>query len=134
MTATLEHANLTVRDPAATARWMHEVFGWRIRWQGPAKGDGFTIHVGGEGSYLALYRPAEAPNPARAASYDTIGGLNHVGVVVADLDVTEARVRAAGFTPHSHADYEPGRRFYFDDDNGVEYEVVSYAAGAAPHP
>ena len=35
-------------------------------------------------------------------------------------------VVAAGLTPFSHADYEPGRRFYFLDPDGIEYEVVSY--------
>ena len=25
-----------------------------------------------------------------------------------------------------HQDYEPGRRFYFDDPSGFEVEVVSY--------
>ena len=32
----------------------------------------------------------------------------------------------AGFKPINHADYEPGRRFYFHDHDGIEYEVVSY--------
>ena len=54
------------------------------------------------------------------------GGLNHIGLVVEDLEAVETSVRAAGYTPHSHADYEPGRRFYFDDDNGIEFEVVAY--------
>ena len=44
-----------------------------------------------------------------------------------DLDAADERVRAAGFEPHSHADYEPGRRFYFHDADGIEWEVVSYA-------
>lgn len=35
MQATLEHVNLTVPDPDATAAWLCEVFGWHIRWQGP---------------------------------------------------------------------------------------------------
>ncbi|GAA6200903.1 hypothetical protein NBRC116599_21280 [Aquicoccus sp. SU-CL01552] len=55
-----------------------------------------------------------------------IGGLNHVGVVVEDLDATEARVKAAGFVPHNYGDYEPGRRFYFRDSDGIEFEVVHY--------
>ena len=38
---------------------------------------------------------------------------------------------ADGLTPFSHGDYEPGRRFYFLDPDGVEYEVVSYAAKPA---
>ena len=56
-----------------------------------------------------------------------VNGLNHIGVTVGDLDSAETRVKSAGYTPYSHADYEPGKRFYFDDEDGVEYEVVSYA-------
>ena len=44
-----------------------------------------------------------------------------------DLDAIEARVRNAGLEPCNHGDYEAGRRFYFDDPDGIEYEVVSYA-------
>ena len=32
-----------------------------------------------------------------------------------------------GYEPFSHADYEPGRRFYFLDRDGIEFEVISYA-------
>ncbi len=124
--ARLEHVNVTVTDPAATAAWLHRVFGWRTRWEGAAKDNGHTIHVGEEATYVALYRPAVAAD-APGVSYTTRGGLNHWAVVVDDLDATEARVREEGFTPHSHADYEPGRRFYFRDGDGIEVEVVSYA-------
>ena len=123
--ARLEHVNLTVSDPDATAALCADLFGWRVRWSGPAKGGGYAVHVGGEGDYVAVYRPAGATEAA-PESYGIVGGLNHVGVVVDDLDGTEAKVRAAGLTPHSHADYEPGRRFYFHDRDGVEWEVVSY--------
>ncbi len=126
MTAsTLEHVNFTVADPRATAAWLCRVFDWKIRWQGAAKIGGFTVHVGGDNDYLALYAPPQqhaAGEDARIA----LGGMNHLGIVVADLDAAEARVKAEGFATHSHADYEPGRRFYFDDGNGIEFEVVSY--------
>jgi len=46
--------------------------------------------------------------------------------VVPDLDAVETRVKEAGFIPKSHANYEPGRRFYFDGPDGIEFEVVSY--------
>jgi predicted enzyme related to lactoylglutathione lyase len=49
-------------------------------------------------------------------------------VVVDDLDAVEARVAAEGYTAHTHMDYEPGRRFYFDDRDGIEFEVVSYTS------
>lgn len=124
----LEHANITVSDPHATASWLEKVFGWKIRWEGASIHGGYSVHVGGADSYLALYSPAEvSADPARS-SYDTRGGLNHLAVVVPDLDQIETRVKAAGFQPENHADYEPGRRFYFRDGDGIEFEVVSYAA------
>ncbi|WP_158969043.1 VOC family protein [Chachezhania sediminis] len=125
MTAALEHVNFTVSDCDATAAWMCDIFGWKIRWSGPAR-DGRTVHVGTDDAYLALYtgpgtEPRDGPAP-RGMSM-----MNHVGVVVGDLDTTETRLRAHGFEPHNHDDYEPGRRFYFDDTDGIEYEVVSYS-------
>lgn len=127
--AYLEHANITVRDPKAKARMFGALFGWHIRWEGGAIGDGYSIHVGNDQSYLAVY---SGPDPDQTvqkadASYRTRGALNHIGVVVDDLHAVEAKVIAMGFTPHSHADYAPGQRFYFTDDDGIEIEVVSYA-------
>ncbi|UWQ04601.1 VOC family protein [Aliiroseovarius crassostreae] len=123
--ANLEHVNVTVSDPKATAAWLGAVFGWTTRWEGDAMSGGYTAHVGDKGSYVALYTPNMAMKDPQH-SYTTRAGLNHVGVVVDDIDATEARVKAAGFTPHNHADYEPGKRFYFDDHDDVEWEVVSY--------
>ena len=86
------------------------------------------MHVGGDDSYVALFSFG-APLDAAQKSYRTRAALNHIGVVVGDLDAVEIRVKRAGYTPENHADYEPGRRFYFREENGVEIEVVSYAAG-----
>lgn len=129
MTAQLEHANFTVSDPAATARWMEQLFGWHIRWQGPAKDGGHTVHVGTDDRYLALYTPGTTLAD-KTSSYTRVAGLNHIAVTVDDLDATEAAVTAQGFTTGNHGDYEPGRRFYFHDTDGIEYEVVSYAPAA----
>jgi len=122
----LEHVNFTVNDPIATAETPCKLFGWRIRWQGEAISGGTSVHVGDDVSYLALYIPPTALNAA-PDNYTTIGGLNHIGIVVDDLEAVEARVKAEGFVPHNHADYEPGRRFYFDGPDRIEYEVVSYS-------
>ncbi|MFP3383421.1 VOC family protein [Tritonibacter sp. SIMBA_163] len=125
MTATLEHANLCVSDPHKTAAWMEKIFGWHIRWQGPALNGGYTVHVGSKSSYLALYSPAEElTDPPRP--YSTKGALNHLAVIVDDLDAAEVAVKEAGYAPMNHGDYEPGRRFYFHDEEGVEYELVQY--------
>ena len=124
--ARLEHVNVTVTNPDATAQVLCDLFGWRIRWQGPGMTTGRTVHVGGDDSYVALFSFG-APATPTSSSYATRAGLNHIGVVVDDLDAVEARVKAAGFVPGNHADYEPGKRFYFTENNGVEIEVVSYA-------
>jgi len=121
----LEHVNVTVRDPKATAELYRDLFGWNIRWSGKGIHDGDVYHVGDENSYVAVYSLGGSDEPGN--TYATIGGLNHIGVVVEDLDAVEEKIKAAGFPTRNHADYEPGRRFYFDDPNGIEIEVVSYS-------
>ena len=128
--AQLEHVNITVSDPQKTAAMLIELFGWRIRWEGSAmEGAGYTIHVGSDESYVAVYSGAKPDQivPKGDASYQTRGGLNHLGVVVDDLGAVEAKLKKMGMNATSHADYEPGRRFYFHDADGVEIEVISYA-------
>lgn len=125
--ARLEHVNVTVADPDRTAAVLIELFGWHIRWEGTAIHGGRTVHVGSDADYVALYTgPGGQAQREGDSSYLQRGGLNHIGVVVDDLDAVEAKVTHAGFTAHSHANYEPGRRFYFREDNGVEIEVVCY--------
>lgn len=127
--ARIEHVNVTVSDPERAARLMQDLFGWRVRWSGPARDGGRSVHVGSDRDYIALYASREPVDPGR----DFIKGkpLNHIGVEVEDLDAAEAKVIAAGLTPFNHGDYAPGRRFYFFDPDGIEYEVVSYGADAA---
>jgi len=123
--AFLEHINITVKDPAKTAKTLCDLFDWQVRWQGDAIHGGTAIHVGEEKSYIAIYTPACDLAPA-VNTYETCGGVNHIAVVVDDLDTVEASVVAAGYEPVNHADYEPGRRFYFRDENQIEFEIVSY--------
>jgi catechol 2,3-dioxygenase-like lactoylglutathione lyase family enzyme len=128
-TGMLEHLNVTVSDPDKTAAMLGDLFGWHVRWRGTAIHGGTTVHVGTDSQYLAVYTgPGDASKQAPSDdSYSQRGGLNHVGVVVDDIAAAEARVKTMGFRPHSHADYEPGKRFYFRDPDGIEFEVVSYS-------
>jgi len=122
----IEHVNLTVTDPERTSEMLQAVFGWRERWRGRERDGSIGIHVGGASSYVALYPPRP---PAKARQWPKSRPFNHLGVEVADLEACEARVRRQGLRPYSHGEYAPGRRFYFEDLDGVEYEVVSYAGG-----
>lgn len=120
-TARLEHVNITVSDIERSAALLEKLCGWHIRWRGPSMLGGETIHVGSESDYFAVYTRGAVPD--RFAKGQP---LNHVGLVVDDLDAAEAVVVAAGLEPFNHADYDPGRRFYFFDWDGIEFEVVSY--------
>ena len=123
-TAIIEHVNLTVSDPERTSALLQTLFGWDERWRGSAMDGGFTIHVGSPTHYVALY---SGPGGQHGGAPWVKGvPLNHVGLLVDDLDTVEARVIALGLTPFSHGDYDPGRRFYFFDHDGIEYEIVSY--------
>ena len=122
-TGFLEHANITVSDPERSAALLQKLCGWHERWRGPSQLGGWTIHVGSERDYMAVYTTGQ---PVRER-YAKSAPLNHIGLVVDDLAAAERIVVEAGLEPFSHMDYEPGRRFYFFDWDGIEFEMVSYA-------
>ncbi len=125
--ARLEHLNVTVANIHGTAAFLCDVFGWKIRWEGASIYDGYSMHIGSDDTYLALYTGADAsPSENPTSTYTQRAALNHLGIVVPDLDATEARVKAHDIETYSHQDYEPGRRFYFKDANDIEFEVVQY--------
>lgn len=121
----IEHINITVGNPDLTAAYLMRIFDWHIRWRGHAAKGGNTIHVGNDQFYLAVY--ALELDQREVLGHKKGQPLNHIGIVVDDLDETERRVIAEGYEPYSHDDYDPGRRFYFFDRDGIEYEIVSYA-------
>ncbi len=127
--AKLEHVNITVRNPEQTAKMLCEVFGWHVRWQGASKMGGRTVHVGTQDDYLAVYTlSGEASQKAQPR--EALAGLNHVGIEVDNLAAVEARVKAAGYKTFFHGEFPdetPARaNFYFEDENGIEFEVAAY--------
>jgi hypothetical protein len=124
--AELEHLNVTVKDIHATAKMLCGLFGWEVRWEGASIHDSYSLQVGSKTSYLALYTPPKTPTPV-GAKYHCCAALNHIGIVVDDLDAVEPKIIARGYVPNSHQDYKPGRRFYFKDEDGIEIEVISHA-------
>ena len=117
----LEHANITVSDPDRSSALLQKLCGWHERWRGPSQLGGWTIHVGNDHDYIAVYT-----NDNVRTDYAKGQPLNHVGLVVDDLAAAEQIVVDAGLEPMNHGDYEPGRRFYFFDWDGIEFEMVSY--------
>ena len=120
----LEHTNLTVKDPDQLAALFVRLFDWKIRWSGDALDNGRTIHVGNEDLYLALYTHDNVIDN-RARNHLAINNINHLGIVVSDIDAVESKVKEEGYEPINHADYDPGRRFYFLIDK-LEIEIIAY--------
>ena len=121
--AKLEHINISVRDASKTAQDLCTLFDWHIRWKGVAGGGaGYTYHVGNDDCYIALYTPKDG----EVSTFQKSQPLNHIALVVDDLDMIETRVKAIGHTPFGHDDYDPGRRLYFYDENNIEFEIVCY--------
>ncbi|MBV7264632.1 VOC family protein [Erythrobacter ani] len=121
----IEHANLSVTQPDRSAELLKGLLGWEERWRGHSALGGDTLHIGEPGNgatYLALYTSEQVKGDFAKGQ-----PLNHIGLIVDDLAEAERVVIDAGLKPFSHGDYEPGRRFYFLDWDGIEFEVVSYA-------
>lgn len=125
-TARLEHVNVTVSDSRASAKIYCELFGWKIRWHGEAINGGYTYHIGTDDQYIALYS-SKNESDEKPGGYEMVGRLNHIAVVVDDINAMDKHVTAAGYKTFNHNDYAPGRRFYFYDDDNIEIEVVSYS-------
>jgi len=122
----IEHVNLTVRDLDRSLRYYTELLALELRWEGQAlavKGLVRAAHLGTERCYLALF---EAESPESPAETYGRAGLNHVGFVIEDLVGTRERAIALGTPPHFEPEYDPGRRFYVFDPDGIEVELVSY--------
>jgi len=117
----IEHVNLTVTDIERSAELFRNLLGWRQRWRGASMHGGETIHVGEDNTYLALYSDRQDHAGQKKGR-----PMNHVGLLVDDLDAAEGVIVEAGLEPWGHDDYDPGRRFYFYDWDGIEFEVVSY--------
>ncbi len=72
-----------------------------------------------------LLHPQDATE-TRTRNPSVINNLNHLGFVVSNLDEIESKVIEEGYKPINHADYDPGRRFYFMIDE-LEIEVDDYS-------
>lgn len=126
LSATIEHVNLSVSDPDKTAQHLCELFDWSVRWSGASMDDGYTVHVGSESCYFALYRAGNM-NENEQHNHRTLNNLNHIGVVVNDLAPYESRARKLGFEPFNFSDYGPCKSFYLKDEFDLEIEIISYA-------
>jgi catechol 2,3-dioxygenase-like lactoylglutathione lyase family enzyme len=131
----LEHVNLTVSDLDRSVAFYSRLLDLRVRWQGATSDGARAAHVGDDRTYLALFEATK--DGAVAIDYGVVG-LNHFGWVIEDLDTARQHLLDQGLTPHFEPHYEPGRRLYVYDPDGIELELVEYPRATtldtAPEP
>jgi catechol 2,3-dioxygenase-like lactoylglutathione lyase family enzyme len=120
----LEHVNMSVANLDRSIDYYRELLGLEVRWRGTTSDGLPAAHIGDERHYLALFEVGDVER--KPADYGRLG-LNHFGFVVDDLDACRAKLDDLGAPVEAPPAYNPGRRLYFDDPNGVEVELVEYA-------
>ena len=119
----IEHVNLTVTNLDRSIKFYQELFGWSTRWRGTTTDGRPAAHVGDDRCYVALFESTEA---GRAPMDSHAVGFNHFGCVVERLDDMKRRLAELGVKHGDEHDYDPGRRVYFTDPDGIEIELVEY--------
>jgi catechol 2,3-dioxygenase-like lactoylglutathione lyase family enzyme len=129
MKCRLEHANITVRSVDEGVRFLTTAFpDFKIRGDGRSDQGDYKkhwLHVGTEQTYIALEEVTPGTESPRRPYRDP--GINHIGLVVDDLEALTGRLQAAGYDTGDLAeDIDSRRRTYIFDGNGVEWEFVQY--------
>ena len=127
----LEHANLTVADIDRSARLLRALLPhWQVRGSGLADTDaGPTrwLHLGDDFQYVALYAAAPGAPPPRAGGNHPV---NHLGLVVDDVEAALARAAAEG-VPLDHIGGATTHRrsaYLRLVPEGLEIELVQYTS------
>ena len=106
-----------------------KLFGWSVRWRGLVcieERSAQAAHIGDDETYLSLFEAIEGAPTCPVRSSYAPPGVNHIGFDVEDLDAVLERLASLEIELHLTGDYDPGRRAYFYDPDGIEIEIVEY--------
>ncbi|OZG73176.1 lactoylglutathione lyase [Hahella sp. CCB-MM4] len=122
----LEHANITVENAQKTMEFLKTAFpDFELRgegklWNQPGK----WVHFGNESFYFALQQCDD--HLSETGTRYLNDGINHVGMVVEDLDGILCRFKEKGYSGYESDAHPYRRRAYYYDPNGIEWEFVQY--------
>ena len=126
----IEHANITVPDIDAAIRFLKIVApDFLVRRDEKKSGSNpyRWAHIGNDEFYIALQEPHLMESPTSGSTpYENLG-VNHLALIVHDVDEIEKRLIREGYQKSIDAPLEKFRkRIYYYDNEGFEWELIEY--------
>lgn len=130
----IEHINITVPDIDAAISFLNIIapdFEVRKNQQSP---DNYRwTHIGNDRYYFALQEAHIDSVPQNRLQAYKNYGVNHIALIVSNLQDIEAKLAAAGYQRGIEVPIEKYRkRAYYYDQAGFEWELVEYMS-QKPH-
>lgn len=124
----IEHINITVPDIDAAIDFLKIVApDFDVRKDSKPVDSYRWTHVGNEGYYIALQEAHLDANPQNRLQAYKNYGVNHVALVVSNLQEIEGELANAGYPRGIEPPIEKYRkRAYYYDHAGFEWELVEY--------
>jgi len=122
--ASLHHIHIKAKDPSGSAAWWADMFGAAELPAYELRGAPFApVEVGGVTLSISGAFPTDADRtapPPTAPHY----GLEHIGIIVADLDATLARFEEQGLPVHARREIAGFRIAFATDPDGLLLELM----------
>ena len=124
----IEHANITVPDIEAAIKFLNIVApDFNIRKDENPSDSYRWVHIGNEEFYFALQGPHLDAEPKRQLIAYKNYGVNHIALVVSNLQEIEKKLVDGGYEESIKTPVEKYRkRAYYFDEAGFEWELVEY--------
>lgn len=126
----IEHANITVPDIDEAIRFIKIIApDFVVRKDCSPEESYRWVHIGNDEYYFALQEAHLDANPTYPRMAYKNFGVNHISIVVDDLDKIESKLVEAGYKRSIETPKESyRRRLYFYDDMGFEWELIEYSS------
>ncbi len=125
---TIEHANITVPDIDVAIRFLKIVApDFFVRKDVKKDGEYRWAHIGNDHFYIALQEPHLAKSPTVGSVAYENSGVNHIALIVSNLDKIEQQLMREGYQKSIDTPIEKYRkRLYYYDTEGFEWELIEY--------
>lgn len=127
----IEHLNITVPDIDEAVTFIKIVApDFEVRKDETPPASYRWVHIGNDEYYFALQQAHIGAKPKNPQKTYKNYGVNHIALVVDDIDQIEIKLVESGYKRSIDTPLEKFRkRLYFFDHAGFEWELVEYNSG-----